>query len=96
MRWACRVDLNRHIDDGHRPPARLRERISERIDAKATIDASALITALAVGDTARIARAVASTKRHRHDTSRSNFGNARHAVRGHHVAPCGGCGGKVA
>jgi competence protein ComEC len=50
-------DLNRRLDDGHRPLARLRERISERIDARVTDrDASALIAALAVGDTGRVSR----------------------------------------
>jgi competence protein ComEC len=49
--------LNRRIDDGHRPLTRLRERISEHIDAQVTDrDASALIAALAVGDTGRVSR----------------------------------------
>ncbi len=50
-------NLNRRMDDGHRPLARLRERISEHIDARVTDrDASALISALAVGDTGRVSR----------------------------------------
>ena len=50
-------DLNRLVDDGHRPLARLRERISEHIEAQVTDrDASALIAALAVGDTGRVSR----------------------------------------
>lgn len=49
--------LNRRIDEGHRPLTRLRERISEHIDARVTDrDASALIAALAVGDTGRVSR----------------------------------------
>lgn len=49
--------LNRRIDDGHRPLARLRERISEHIEARVTDrDARALIAALAVGDTGRVSR----------------------------------------
>jgi competence protein ComEC len=49
--------LNRRIDAGHRPLTRLRERISEHIDAHVTDrDASALIAALAVGDTGRVWR----------------------------------------
>ena len=50
-------DLNRVVDDGHRPLARLRERISAHIDAQVTDrDASALIAALAVGDAGRVSR----------------------------------------
>lgn len=50
-------DLNGRLDEGHRPLTRLRERISERIDAQVTDrDASALIAALAVGDTGRVSR----------------------------------------
>lgn len=49
--------VNRRIDDGHRPLAALRERISEHIDERvADRDASALIAALAVGDTGRVSR----------------------------------------
>jgi len=49
--------LNRRIDAGHRPLTRLRERISEYIDSQVTDrDASALIAALAVGDTGRVSR----------------------------------------
>ncbi len=49
--------LNRRIDEGHRPLTRLRQRISEHIDARvADRDASALISALAVGDTGRVSR----------------------------------------
>ncbi len=51
------ASLNRRIDEGHRPLDRLRERISERIEARVTDrDAAALIAALAVGDTGRVSR----------------------------------------
>jgi competence protein ComEC len=50
-------NLNRRIDAGHRPLTRLRERISEHIEARVTDrDAAALIAALAVGDTGRVSR----------------------------------------
>lgn len=50
-------NLNRLLDEGHRPLDRLRERISEHIDARVTDrDAAALIAALAVGDTGRVSR----------------------------------------
>ncbi len=50
-------NLNRLIDTGHRPLDRLREQISEHIEARVTDrDAAALIAALAVGDTGRVSR----------------------------------------
>jgi competence protein ComEC len=49
--------INRRIDDGHRPLTALREKISRHIDAQVVDrDASALISALAVGDTGRVSR----------------------------------------
>jgi competence protein ComEC len=49
--------LNRRVDEGHRPLTRLRERISERIEAQVVDrDAAGLIAALAVGDTGRVSR----------------------------------------
>jgi competence protein ComEC len=50
-------NLNAVLDDGHRPLTRWREQISAHIDARVTDrDASALIGALAVGDTGRVSR----------------------------------------
>ena len=50
-------NLDQRLDEGHRPLDRLRERISEHIDAQVTDrDAGALIAALAVGDTGRVSR----------------------------------------
>jgi len=49
--------INRRIDDGHRPLTALREKVSRHIDAQVIDrDASALISALAVGDTGRVSR----------------------------------------
>jgi len=51
------ASLNRRIDDGHRPLTALRERISRHIESQvADRDASALLSALAVGDTGRVSR----------------------------------------
>jgi competence protein ComEC len=49
--------INRRIDEGHRPLTALREKVSRHIDAQVVDrDASALISALAVGDTGRVSR----------------------------------------
>ena len=49
--------LDQRLDVGHRPLDRLRERISQHIEAQVTDrDAAALIAALAVGDTGRVSR----------------------------------------
>lgn len=49
--------MNRRMGEGHRPLTSLRERISRHIEAQVVDrDASALISALAVGDTSRVSQ----------------------------------------